>query len=436
MMIKHPMPYFKSNQYFIQYNFYLLLILLCLVNCSKERGASVHNSWQIEAIDTLQVDELNDLKVFDYNSEEGVFLLGDVEDASSVLLPPGISPQGNKVGFIILSRQGDILGRFNNTGEGPKHHGIGSYSNMLLGKNRVGVFSQRGFYIYDYQGNLIKKIAELNSRAYFYQPQYKIGVASGNKIALGYAKVTKGIFEHGDSIYYYLNSFVKLDIDKLISNEKFSIEKVYGNPKTKADPSISEFTPRITVNRGRGIINVFHAKSHLLRQYAIDDGTLVNEISIHPQKFSTDTSYPIDDRSEDFSEWLKKGGVLINSAYHSMSQIGDYTLIRYSSALATSVVNTLVESGGPEASSYWQNVRENHYKHYYLLIKNDRVIAQDFLIEELSPKEGEINFPSFTALRGTIIGGDDLDSLYVFYNDNLVNESETKLIVKYNLTQK
>lgn len=117
-----------------------------------------------------------------------------------------------------------------------------------------------------------------------------------------------------------------------------------------------------------------------------------------------------------------------------MTQIGDYTLIRYSNALEPTEVDRLVNAvDDPQQASLWTKIKQKHFKYYYILIQNNEVIRYDFQLEELSPKPGEVNFQTYDKLNGEIIGGDDLNSIYVLYNNDLTQESEQKKIVRYQL---
>lgn len=425
---------------FKNYLFFLTLIstlsiLVSVTGCSNKESNEGSSVITLIANDSIKIDVLNEINAFDYDSENDVFLLGDVADATSIMMPPGMAPEGNKLGFMIINNKGEILGQFNNTGEGPINHGIGAMNSLFLDNDRIGVFSQKGFFVYDFQGNLLGHEKALNTLSFTGQPTYNISAFQSGNLALGYTKITQEASGHWDSLYRYADSFKIFEVNGLLVSDKDIDEHViqsYDFPDEIADKNIGEFTPRITLNKERGVLNVLFSMFHKLHQYSISDGSLLNVIDLKPFHFNSDNEYPAKDRDE-LRNWFRNGGELMNSSYHDMVQIGEYTLIRYSSAISRTEAETLVNSGGPSKSEYWGELRQTSYKFYYLLIKGDKIIKQDFQLEELIPQPGEEYFRNVTSLRGQLIGGNNLNSLYILYNNDYAEEREYKLIVKYQL---
>ena len=417
--------------------FTLSAISSCTSGEERDGQSSTSNQVRLIPQDSIKVDVLNPISVFDYDAQNGHFLLGDVADARSVMLPPGMSPEGNKIGFMIVNREGEILGQFNNTGEeDPNSHGVGSTNNLLLDKDRVGVFTQIGFFVYDFNGDLLVKRKELNSRYLTGQPLYSISAFLKGNLALSHTLWTSGATDNRDNPYPFLTSFRVFDLNELLGSDGGIDKHVlyeHGFPDELADETIKDTAPRITLNKKTGVLNVLYTKFQKLHQYSIDDGSLLNVIELNPTFFSSGNESGFSRGDAGYLDWIRKGGQLINSAYHDMVQIGDYTLLRYSTAISRTEAETLVNSGGPEESEYWETLRRTSYKFYYLIVKDGKVIKQDFEIEALTPQPGEEFFRSTSDLRGQLIGGSDLNSLYVLYNNDYTAERDYKLIVRYDL---
>lgn len=414
----------------------LVTFLFIFSSCSENDASQAKEGVRLMALDSIRLDILEPLSAYDYLAEEGIFLLGDVADAMSVMLPPGASLEGNKVGFVTLNSKGQILGKFNNTGEGPVNHGIGSSSNLLLEKDRIGVMSRRGFYIYDFTGNLIDQVPTIHSRSLIVGPYIRMGAFANGKLALGYTTLTREAYENQDNPYPYMTSFKIFDLEKAMASDddQASIISSYGYPEGSADETIVfNDIPLITLNRKAGILNVLFAKFKQLKQYRLTDGELLNSINLNPANFHSGNEPSMPTNSKEYYSWLRNGGELLNSKFYEMIQLGEYTLIRYNSALQSSQIEQLVSTGGPTESPVWEGIRDTAYKFYYLLVKDGEVVKQDFELKNLTPQIGEEFFESTDQLRGQIIGGDDLNSIYVLYNNDYAEERAYKLIVRYAL---
>lgn len=419
---------------------FALTVFSNVSSCSNDgRKESSQASGEVNLIpkDSIKIDVLSPIKIYDYDSENNLFLLGDVADAMSILRPPGAAESGNIIGFIILDKEGEVLGQFNNTGEGPINHGIGSMSNLFLDNDRVGVFTRRGFFVYDFDGTLVGNSKALNTRSLTVGSYIRISGFKNGNLALGYSEWTKGAYENRDNPYPFMTSFKIFDLNGLLESDdsidEYTIQ-AYGFPDEMVDETISaQSIPRMTLNRRTGLLNVLFSQFQKLHQYSIADGSLLNVIDLKPVYFSSGNESAVASDSPGYLDWRQGGGSLINSTYHDMVQLGDYTLIRYSSAISNIQAGQLVESGGISESEYWETLRKSTYKFYYLLIKDGSVVKQDFELEALSPQLGEEYFRSATDLRGQLIGGSDLNSLYVLYNNDYAQERDYKLIVRYEL---
>ena len=426
-----------------KYLFQLKLVFTVVIVANLSGCSSNHESSQVSGEvtlipkDSIKIDVLSPIKIYDYDSENNLFLLGDVADAMSILIPDGGAQAGNELGFIIVNTEGEIMGQFNNTGEGPDNHGIGSMSNLFLDDGRIGVFSRRGFFVYDFNGNLVGNSKALNTRSLTVGSLINMSGFKNGNLALGYSERTKGAYENRDNPYPFMTSFKVFDLNGLLESgdsiDEHTIQ-TYGFPDEMADETISaQSIPRMTFNRRTGLLNVLFSQFQKLHQYSIADGRLLNVIDLKPAYFSSGNESAVDSGSPGYLEWRRGGGRLINSTYHDMVQLGDYTLIRYSSAISNTQAGQLMNSGGVSESEYWETLRKSTYKFYYLLIKDGSVVKQDFELEALSPQPGEEYFRSASDLRGQLIGGSDLNALYVLYNNDYAQERDYKLIVRYEL---
>ncbi|KYG73230.1 hypothetical protein [Roseivirga echinicomitans] len=409
---------------------FALTVFSNVSSCSNEGSKeSSQASGEVSLIpkDSIKIDVLSPIKIYDYDSENNLFLLGDVADGFSELLPPKVMPKGNEIGFIIVDGAGEVLGQFNNTGDGPVNHGIGAKNNLFLDDNRIGVFTQIGFFVYDFDGNLLGRSKTLNTQRTYLDIPFDISAFQNGNLALGYTTMSMKAFQNQDNPYPYMKSFRIFDLNGLLGSDdginEYTIQN-YGFPEGIADETIDGTSPRMAFNKRTGVLSVLFSKFQKLHQYSIADGSLLNVIDLKPAYFSSGNE-PI--------AAAGNAGKLTNSAYHDMVQLGDYTLIRYSSAISNTQAGQLMNSGGLSESEYWETLRKSTYKFYYLLIKDGSVVKQDFELEALSPQLGEEYFRSTSDLRGQLIGGSDLNALYVLYNNDYAQERDYKLIVRYKL---
>ncbi|KYG77082.1 hypothetical protein EV198_1254 [Roseivirga ehrenbergii] len=418
---------------------FALTVLSNVSSCSNEGSKeSSQATGEVTLIpkDSIKIDVLSPIKIYDYDPENNLFLLGDVADGFSEMLPDGAMPKGNEVGFIIIDGSGEVLGQFNNTGDGPVNHGVGAKNNLFLDDNRIGVFTKIGFFVYDFDGNLLGRSKALNTQRTHLDIPFDISAFQNGNLALGYTTMSMKAFQNQDNPFPYMKSFRIFDLNGLLGSDDgindHTIQN-YGFPEGIADETIGGTSPRMAFNKRIGVLSVLFSKFQKLHQYSIADGSLLNVIDLKPAYFSSGNESVVDSGSPGYLDWRQGGGSLINSTYHDMVQLGDYTLIRYSSVISNTQAGQLVESGGISESEYWETVRKSTYKFYYLLIKDGSVVKQDFELVALSPQPGGEYFRSATDLRGQLIGGSDLNSLYVLYNNDYAQERDYKLIVRYEL---
>ncbi len=124
---------------------------------------------------------------------------------------------------------------------------------------------------------------------------------------------------------------------------------------------------------------------------------------------------------------------MVNSRYHDMIQLGEYTLLRYSTAIPEGVVKGLTSGKGFRRDPDWASIRRKYFHYYYQLLKNGKKVVPDFSLPSLDPQAGTWQFKSDTEVNGFIIGGNGLDEIYVFEPNTGKIERDYELIRVYKL---
>ena len=127
-----------------QFPLYLLLLIL-FCSCA-ERGIKeqeIPTSYSFEIIDSLDLKILGDPMITDVSPNADRFAFYDFAGSE----------------FIITDGSGTILNRFSKKEDTPDSYGFLMEFPGFLNENQIALVGMRGIFIYDLEGNMIKKLS-------------------------------------------------------------------------------------------------------------------------------------------------------------------------------------------------------------------------------------------------------------------------------------
>lgn len=395
--------------------------------------------------DSIMIDIIGNLSVYEYNSNTELFLAGDIGRSGVIYM--GNAPKFNTLGHLVINKKGEILHRFNKSGTGPESFGNGAMDSFFMGDSSVMVYAGRGLFQYGLDGTFQKKYSEINAQNLVGTSTHKLAVTDNNgNLAIGLAKGMDDAKESWDSLFqivkpmrfYDLNAY-NTGYESLETGEKSRYgypDHPYYHPKTKY--SVSQIPPHVVFNKVLGEVYVMYPIMKRLEVYDMKTGNFKRMIDTKPDYFSE----PVEEGSLDGGVngyegllWLNRGGRLASSNYQEIDQLGEYTLLRYNKALPLDVLNPLLVKGYNK-DERWPSVRRKHYKFYYQLFKDGKKVVPDFEWSQLEPQDGQLEFIRYSETRGTIIGGDGINNIYVFIPNDGDVERDYELIYIYELKLK
>lgn len=123
-----------------------LFLLLILVSSCAERETKepeIPTAYSLEVFDSLDLNILGDPLIVDVSPKADRFAFYDFANSE----------------FIITESSGTILSRFSKNGDTPDSYGFLMEFPGFLNDTRIALVGMRGVFIYDLEGNLIKKLS-------------------------------------------------------------------------------------------------------------------------------------------------------------------------------------------------------------------------------------------------------------------------------------
>lgn len=384
-------------------------------------------------VDSIMVDVTGSFKMYDYQPESDLFLGGDVQ--FFITFPGRGAPKSNVLGLVLFDRSGKVIHQFNNTRGGPNGHGSAIQSAFFMGPDAIGVLGLLGLYKYSLDGKLIKKYSDINYRDIMMINQAKSGFSSDGKIlALGMPKSlsdTKAAYS--DSIFQLVKPVKIYDLDRYDRNKLPIHEYSYPDDPSRDLKFGASTVPLMALNPLDSVLYTVYREIPEVIAYDLRSGRSKGRIPLNPDKFEDDVALAELAQGRKRIDWLNDGGRVAKSQYHDMIQLGEYTLLRYSSAVPINSVNLLTTSPGLREDPNWPEIRRRHYKFYYQLIKDGKKVLSDFELPTLSPQRQHLEFLTTALTRGQIIGGNGIDEIYVFIPNNGEEERDYELIRVFKL---
>jgi uncharacterized protein YxjI len=399
-----------------------------------------------QQVDSIMIDVIGNLDIYDYQPESNLFLGGDIRFTGIAMIGSG-TPKGNVLGHLVINREGEIVHQFKHTDQGPDGHGTAARDNFFLGSNTIGVYGRLGLLQYELDGKFLKKHKSIDLNNLAGINMGRVAFAMDSILAIGMSLKTDESDEKWDSLYQIIKPLRFYDLSKFktgLENEQVGLIEAHGFPNHPVYEFGSElphnpFPPLMTLNRIQSELYAVYPEVPVLEVYDMKTGVKKNEINLEPEHFKGGTELK---KAEGGVKgyagllWSNKGGKMANSLYHEIVEIGEYTLLRYSTAIPEQEINQLVAGDGLKDEK-WPSIRRQHYKFYYQLFKDGKKVVPDFGWPALTPQVGDVTLYRTDIVNGKIIGGAGLDEIFVFIPNQGEEERDYELIkvFKLNLSQ-
>lgn len=437
----------------------VFLFVLVLLNsaCSspsreEERGNEVQPEKSAEPTtaelvlrDSIMIDLIGNLNIYEYNPSNRLFLAGDISPGGVIMM--GAGPKYGVLGHLVINENGDIIHQFDKIGNGPEEFGGGALDHFFIGDSAIGVFSKTGLYEYSLDGSFIKKYQKINGQDLVGYSNYKIAATDNEgNLAIGLAKGMDEATRAWDSLFQIVKPMRFYDLGKYQTGYE-SLEEgekaKYGFPDhphyyPESNYGVQQLPPQVVYNRGRKEVYAVYPSIQRMEVYDMETGSFKGFIDTSPDYFGeTVEAGSIEGAIGGYESlaWLNRGGRMASSNYQEVDQIGEYTLLRYNKALPPDVLNSLLAKGYNK-DERWPALRRQHYKFYYQLFKEGKKVLPDFELPQLEPQEGQLEFKRIRETRGTVIGGDGLNRIYVSMPNDGDVERDYELIYVYELVLK
>ncbi|MCE7992786.1 MAG: hypothetical protein HEP71_12435 [Roseivirga sp.] len=423
-----------------------VLINTCTVSCQSgasesrtadsELGVQTYTGVRFVQIDSIMIDVIGNFNVYDYHPQSGLFLGGDI---GGYLRGPNQSTKRNELGHLVINRNGEILHQFNHTDNGPEGHGGRGIDHFFLSPSTIGVYSPKSLFRYNIDGTFIGKHKEINTLDPLGISFHRVGFSvDGKHIAMGMSKrmgsSEDSVYHKGRALWFY--DFGKAENDLTTEAPANPLLASYGfpdNPIYSQESKMhhSPLPPRMALNRGTHELLSLYPEIPEISVYDMKSGRLKESYPLNPKHFEFKTEKGMASgalKGFESLAWINRGGSMANSNYQDLIQLGEYTLLRYNTAIPKSIVEEIIVSGGPKKTERWPVIRKKHYRSVYQLFKGTERVLPDFELSALAPRKEHLEFHSNASIRGKIIGGNGLAEIFVFIPNNGEEERDYELI--------
>lgn len=402
----------------------------------SESEAKAYAGVKFIQVDSIMIDVIGNFNVYDYHPESDLFLGGDI---GGYLRGPGQSTKRNELGHLVINRKGEILHQFNHTDNGPEGHGGRGVDHFFLSPSTIGIYGLKSLFKYNIDGTFIGKHKEINILdplgISFHRVTFS---ADGRRIAIGMSKrmgsSEDSVYHKGRALWFYDFGKAENDLDTeahanpLLASYGFPSNPIYSS---ESKMHHSPVPPRMALNRGTDELLSLYPEIPEISVYDMKSGALKESYPLNPEHFEFKTEKgKASGGLKGFESllWINQGGSMVNSKYQDLIQLGEYTLLRYNTAIPKSIVEEIVVSGGPKKTGRWPSIRKKHYRSIYQLFKGSQKVLPDFELPALAPRKEHPEFYGSASIRGKIIGGNGLDEIFVFIPNNGEEERDYELI--------
>lgn len=415
-----------------------IMIYSCGSNKSRKNSDEQQESYSFVLKDSIIIDRIGGINVYDYHSESGLFLIGDVPNDIQDYMSFSLSFEPNRSGYSLMNRKGEIISSFNNSNSGPSGFGTVASSSFIANKNRVGVLSKKGLFIYDFNGNLLSKFEALNSVNLLGFPEHQIASIGDNYIAVATPKKTDSVFKYWDKRFLIseaLNIYSIKDFEKSMEPLPVTIKKFPNNEIYKNNPDVvKQSPPFMAFHHKSNTLALLHPESTNLTLFSLETGQLIKSTDLKPKYFETDQVINFKDQ-QDYIDWVNGGLWFLNSYNQNITSIGDYFLIGYNTQIPISKLEPIIKNENALQSDEWVKVKSEYLSYCFQLVNYDGKLISEFCNNQLMPSPNEPSFKGESLLNGKIIGGNNLDEIFVYVPNNGEVERDYELIKVFSLSR-
>lgn len=359
-----------------------------LFSCDEKESETVDSNLQYQ-FSLTKVDSV-DYKLL------GDPILADVsEDGSQILI---YDYAGSEI--ITFNQQGELLGKFSKTEDTPDAYGFMMELPGFLGNDRVVVSGLRGIFIYDLEGNQIKKInhpEDLGGAIFMPITGKSIESISreGEEFLIAKSVRSRNTFPGEQAFYDRFRALEWINIQNGNSQEIIPFEEgsMFKNGKGYVE---SDYTPAYEWISEKLYISLGGEPKLRVYEFSGEEPILDTTINLTIPEFK---ELPIRERNEFVEGNLMVDGSTpaIRNIHH---QVGDYLLIHYYAGMDPEKTE--------EAGELWQSGKEEEAELIFEKLQEE--VTKGFLIFDLKTLQmlGNVNLPEGVESGGFLAAGNAL----------------------------
>ncbi|NVJ84853.1 MAG: hypothetical protein HWE15_01010 [Algoriphagus sp.] len=363
------------------------LISLFLFSCSEK--TTEEDVVQIQTNFTLSKVDSVDYKLL------GDPILADVsQDASRILI---YDYAGSEI--ITFNQQGELLGKFSKTEDTPDAYGFMMELPGFLGNDRVVVSGLRGIFIYDLEGNQIKKINHPEDiGGAIFMPITGKSIESisreGEEFLIAKSVRSRNTFPGEQAFYDRFRALEWISVQNGNSREIIPFEEgsIFKNGKGYVE---SDYTPAYEWISEKLYISLGGEPKLRVYEFSGEEPILDTTINLTIPEIR---ELPIRERNE-----FVEGNLMVDGSTPSIRnihQVGDYLLIHYYAGMDPEKTE--------EAGELWQSGKEEEAE--LLFEKLQEEVNKGFLIFDLKTLQilGNVALPEGVETGGFLAAGNAL----------------------------
>ena len=308
----------------------LLISLVILSSCGDNTDSITENAggsgnYTFNIVDSLVVDYLGTGVLADVSSDGNRFLIYD----------------GQRTAFLVTDREGTILHQFEKSGDILDLPGDLFNPPAFYGSDQIALYASRGYFIFDFDGILVKKVEDVTSRNMVIRRNYPKAVypiTFQNQPALLSPNMDVLVRNPGKDEYYTENKAVQIvmvETDSVYPYVPFEANSRYLDGK--GYPAM-KILPKYSYNENK--LSVTYPKESRVYLYDLtSNGFVLDQIlEMAPSEFHIDNG--VDRESLDnssgnssFSFGSKMGEANVGNIYH----YGSTVIVEYNPGLPESL---------------------------------------------------------------------------------------------------
>ena len=304
----------------------LVLSILILSSCSDNAESTAENeggsgNYTFQIMDSLVVDYLGSALLADVSKDGNRFLIYDSQRTT----------------FIITDKEGTILHQFDKSGDIPDNPGSLFNPPAFYNESQIVLFATKGYFIFDFEGNLIQQMEDVTSRSMVISRNYPKALYSfefQNQPVLLSANMDALVGNPAKDEYYTDSRAVRLvfpEMDSIAPLVPFEADSRYLDGTGYSQMKVLS---KLTYNENK--LSITYPKEARVYLYNLTSNGFVlgqtlemNPAVFHVDKGADRTSLDNSSGNSGFSFGSKMGEASVNAAYH----FGNTVIVEYNPGL-------------------------------------------------------------------------------------------------------